>query len=191
MRFELYVAARYLKAKRRQAVVGVVTAISVAGVAAGVAALIIALAITNGMRRDLQDRLLGATSHVDLMRVEADGIRDWRPLLDALRQAASRHRRRAGNLRTSAGFARPARRLRAHQRHHPRRRANGQQPARHHHLRLGKGPEPRRSQPDAQPFPAKAQPTRPIRPSCSAKTLPRQSARRWATACWSPARRAS
>ena len=52
MRFELFVAARYLKAKRRQAVVGVVTAISVAGVTAGVAALIIALAITNGMRRD-------------------------------------------------------------------------------------------------------------------------------------------
>jgi lipoprotein-releasing system permease protein len=85
MRFELYLAARYLKAKRRQAVVGVVTAISVAGVAAGVAALIIALAITNGMRRDLQDRLLGASAHVDLMRVEADGIRDWQPLIERLR----------------------------------------------------------------------------------------------------------
>jgi lipoprotein-releasing system permease protein len=85
MRFELFLAARYLKAKRRQAVVGVVTAISVAGVAAGVAALIIALAITNGMRRDLEDRLLGSSAHVDLMRVESDGIRDWRPLLERLR----------------------------------------------------------------------------------------------------------
>jgi lipoprotein-releasing system permease protein len=85
MRFELFLAARYLKAKRRQAVVGVVTTISIAGVAAGVAALIIALAITNGMRRDLQDRLLGASAHVDLMRVEADGIRDWQPLLNRLR----------------------------------------------------------------------------------------------------------
>jgi lipoprotein-releasing system permease protein len=85
MRFELYVAARYLKAKRRQAVVGVVTGISVAGVAAGVAALIIALAITNGMRRDLQDRLLGSTAHVQLMRVKDDGIRNWRPLVERLR----------------------------------------------------------------------------------------------------------
>ena len=85
MRFELYVAARYLRAKRRQAVVGVVTAISIAGVAAGVAALIIALAITNGMRRDLQDRLLGASAHVDLMRIQSDGIRDWPPLLERLR----------------------------------------------------------------------------------------------------------
>jgi lipoprotein-releasing system permease protein len=84
MRFELFIAARYLRAKRRQAVVGVITAISVAGVAAGVAALIIALAITNGMRRDLQDRLLGSTSHVDLMRVAGDGIRDWRPMVARL-----------------------------------------------------------------------------------------------------------
>ncbi len=85
MKFELFLAARYLKAKRRQAVVGVVTVISIAGVAAGVAALIIALAITNGMRRDLQDRLLGSSAHVQLMRVNNDGIRDWRPLLDRMR----------------------------------------------------------------------------------------------------------
>ncbi len=84
MRFELYVAARYLKAKRRQAVVGVVTAISIAGVAAGVAALIIALAITNGMQRDLQDRLVDSSAHVQLMRVKNDGIHDWQPLLARL-----------------------------------------------------------------------------------------------------------
>ena len=86
MRFELFIAARYLRAKRRQAVVGVITAISVIGVAAGVASLIIALAVTNGMRRDLQERLVGSTSHVDLMRVAGDGIRDWRALLARLRQ---------------------------------------------------------------------------------------------------------
>jgi lipoprotein-releasing system permease protein len=86
MRFEFFLAMRYLRAKRRQAVVGVVTAISIAGVAAGVAALIIALAITNGMRRDLQDRLLGNSAHVQLMRVQADGIRNWQPLFDRLRR---------------------------------------------------------------------------------------------------------
>jgi len=85
MRFELFIAARYLRAKRRQAVVGVITAISVVGVAAGVASLIIALAITNGMRRDLQDRLVGSSAHVMLMRISDDGIRDWRPLLTRLR----------------------------------------------------------------------------------------------------------
>ena len=86
MRFELFVAVRYLRAKRRQAVVGVITVISILGVAAGVASLIIALAITNGMRRDLQDRLLGSTAHVQLMRVASDGIRDWRSLTARLQQ---------------------------------------------------------------------------------------------------------
>jgi lipoprotein-releasing system permease protein len=85
MRFEFFVAARYLRAKRRQAVVGVITVISIAGVAVGVASLIIALAITNGMRRDLQSRLLSSTAHVELMRVQNDGIRDWRELTDNLR----------------------------------------------------------------------------------------------------------
>jgi lipoprotein-releasing system permease protein len=84
VRFELFIAARYLRARRRQAVVGLVTGISVLGVAAGVASLIIALAITNGMRRDLQERLIGATSHVQLMRTAGDGIRDWRPLMQRL-----------------------------------------------------------------------------------------------------------
>ncbi|MBS1806023.1 MAG: ABC transporter permease [Acidobacteria bacterium] len=85
MRFELFVAARYLKAKRRQAVVGVVTGISIAGVTAGVAALIIALAITNGMRRDMQDRLIDSSAHVQLMRTDQNqGIHNWRPLLERL-----------------------------------------------------------------------------------------------------------
>src|SRR5580700_2956014 len=84
MRFELFVASRYLRAKRRQAVIGVITGISIAGVAAGVASLVVALAINNGFRQDLQDRLLGSTSHINLLRVEADGIRNWRPLLSQL-----------------------------------------------------------------------------------------------------------
>src|SRR6202162_3057760 len=86
MRFELFIAARYLRAKRRQAVIGVITGISIAGVAAGVASLIIALAINNGFRQDLQNRLLGSTSHVQLLRVESDGIRDWQPLLARLQK---------------------------------------------------------------------------------------------------------
>jgi lipoprotein-releasing system permease protein len=84
MRFELFVATRYLRAKRRQALIGVITAISIVGVTAGVASLIVALAINNGFRQDLQDRLLGSSAHVQLMRVENDGIRDWPTLLPKL-----------------------------------------------------------------------------------------------------------
>ncbi len=86
MRFELFVATRYLRAKRRQAVVGIITAISIAGVTAGVASLIVALAINNGFRQDLQSRLLGASSNVNLLRVADDGIRDWPPLMTRLSQ---------------------------------------------------------------------------------------------------------
>src|ERR1700723_4784951 len=84
MRFELFIASRYLKAKRRQAFIGIITAISILGVAAGVASLVIALAINNGFRQDLQDRLLGSTSHVNLLRIQSDGIQDWRALMDRL-----------------------------------------------------------------------------------------------------------
>jgi len=84
MRFELFVATRYLRAKRRQAFIGVITGISVAGVAAGVASLVVALAINNGFRQDLQNRLLGSTSHVNLLRIQSDGISNWRLLMDRL-----------------------------------------------------------------------------------------------------------
>jgi lipoprotein-releasing system permease protein len=84
MRFELFIATRYLRAKRRQAFIGVITAISILGVAAGVASLIVALAINNGFRQDLQQRLLGSTSHVSLLRVQSDGIKDWPALLERL-----------------------------------------------------------------------------------------------------------
>ena len=78
MRFEFLIASRYLRAKRRQAVIGVITLISIIGVAAGVASLIIALAITNGFSQDLQNRLLASTADVNLMRVANDGICNWK-----------------------------------------------------------------------------------------------------------------
>ena len=84
MNFELFIARRYLRAKRRQAVIGIITVISIVGVAAGVASLVIALAINNGFRQDLQDRLLGSSSHVNLLRVESDGIKNWQALTEKL-----------------------------------------------------------------------------------------------------------
>jgi len=84
MRFELFIATRYLRAKRRQAFIGIITGISILGVAAGVASLIVALAINNGFRQDLQERLIGSTSHVSLLRVADDGIKDWPPLVARL-----------------------------------------------------------------------------------------------------------
>ncbi len=84
MRFELFIASRYLRAKRRQAFIGIITGISVIGVAAGVASLVVALAINNGFRQDLQKRLLGSTSHISLQRIADDGIKDWPAVMDRL-----------------------------------------------------------------------------------------------------------
>ncbi|HUZ48029.1 MAG TPA: lipoprotein-releasing ABC transporter permease subunit [Terriglobia bacterium] len=80
MRFELFVALRYLKAKRRQAAISVITAISVVGVMAGVAALVVALAINNGFREELENKLLGATSNINLLRAQNDGIQHYEEL---------------------------------------------------------------------------------------------------------------
>jgi len=86
MRFEFFIASRYLRAKRKQAVIGVITGLSIAGVAAGVASLVVALAVNNGFRQDLQDRLLGSTSHINLLRTLGDGMHDWRPLMERLQK---------------------------------------------------------------------------------------------------------
>jgi len=67
VRFELFVALRYLRAKRKQAVVSIVTLISIVGVTAGVMALLVALALNTGMQEEFQNRILGVTSHINLL----------------------------------------------------------------------------------------------------------------------------
>ena len=85
--FELFIATRYLRAKRKQAVISVITVISIAGVAAGVAALVIGIAINNGFRDTLQRSLLGATAHVMILEKDPDqGIANWAELDPKLRQ---------------------------------------------------------------------------------------------------------
>jgi lipoprotein-releasing system permease protein len=84
MTFEFFMALRYLKAKRRQAAISIITVISVLGVTAGVCALVIALAINNGFREELEKSLLGATADINLVRKENDGIRNYDQLAHRL-----------------------------------------------------------------------------------------------------------
>jgi lipoprotein-releasing system permease protein len=85
--FELFIARRYLRAKRKQVVISVITLISVIGVAAGVMALVIALAINNGFRDTLQRNLLGATAHVSVLEKEpGTGIEHWELMAPKLAQ---------------------------------------------------------------------------------------------------------
>jgi lipoprotein-releasing system permease protein len=86
--FELFVARRYLKARRKEAVISVITAISIVGVSAGVMALIIALAVNNGFHNTLQRNLLAAMAHISVRAKEnADsGIDHWEEMTERIRK---------------------------------------------------------------------------------------------------------
>jgi lipoprotein-releasing system permease protein len=81
MKFEWFVARRYLRSPYRPAVLRLVTAFSILGVAAGVATLVIALSMNTGFRETLQDRLLGVKAHVSLARPGTGGIRNYEALI--------------------------------------------------------------------------------------------------------------
>lgn len=81
--FEFFIAGRYLRARRKEKVVSVITVISVIGVTAGVAALIISLAVSRGFQNTLQRNMLAATAHVNILSKDpGQGIADWRSLLE-------------------------------------------------------------------------------------------------------------
>jgi lipoprotein-releasing system permease protein len=76
VRFELFVALRYLLARRKQAFISLISLISTIGVAVGVMALVIALALMTGLQGELRDRILGSTAHVYVWKT--GGITDYR-----------------------------------------------------------------------------------------------------------------
>ena len=75
MPFELFLALRYLVARRKQAFLSLISVISTVGVAVGVMALIIALALMTGLQGELRDRIVGASPHIYLWKV-GEGLTD-------------------------------------------------------------------------------------------------------------------
>jgi lipoprotein-releasing system permease protein len=82
--FELHVALRYLLARRKQALISVISLISAVGVMVGVMALVIALALMTGLQDELRDRILGSTAHIYVFK--GDGLRDYRADIRVLRR---------------------------------------------------------------------------------------------------------
>jgi lipoprotein-releasing system permease protein len=66
MPYEFFISKRYLRAKRKQVFVSIITFISIFGIFLGVAALIIVLAVMNGFETDLRTKILGIKSHIEL-----------------------------------------------------------------------------------------------------------------------------
>ncbi len=85
--FEWFVAWRYLRARRKQTVISVVTLISILGVTAGVSAMIVALSISSGFRENLQDKLLKGTAHLNVKPVlSSEGIENPAELTSRIRE---------------------------------------------------------------------------------------------------------
>jgi lipoprotein-releasing system permease protein len=78
MRYELFIALRYLKAKRKQALISLVTGISIIGITLGVAALIISVSLMSGFQEEIQDKILGATAHILVYPNEGNLLMNWR-----------------------------------------------------------------------------------------------------------------
>ncbi|MFC1837263.1 lipoprotein-releasing ABC transporter permease subunit [Thermodesulfobacteriota bacterium] len=79
MRYEWFISLRYLKTKRRQGFISLITVISIAGVAVGVMALIVVLAVMTGFTESLRDKILGINSHIVIQKL-GSGITDYREL---------------------------------------------------------------------------------------------------------------
>ena len=83
--YQLFVAVRYLRSKKKHKGISFNTAISIGGVAVGVMALLVVLSVMSGFREDLQKKILGANSHAIVLSYTGS-IRDYRPLLDKVKE---------------------------------------------------------------------------------------------------------
>src|SRR5687767_14041009 len=86
MSFELFVALRYLLARRKQAFISLISLISVLGVMVGVTALLIALALMTGLQGELRDRIVGSAAHVYVFKSGGAGLTDYDAEVAKLRQ---------------------------------------------------------------------------------------------------------
>ncbi|HMV50848.1 MAG TPA: ABC transporter permease [Blastocatellia bacterium] len=86
MAYELFIALRYLRAKRKQTAVSVITAVAITGITIGVASLIVAQALIGGFRRNVQEKILQGTDHLNLLKEDNSGIENYRELIGRIRQ---------------------------------------------------------------------------------------------------------
>jgi lipoprotein-releasing system permease protein len=85
MPYELFIGLRYLKAKRKQFFISIITIISIAGVFLGVMALIIVLAVMNGFETDIKEKILGTYSHIVLLKHGEGGISNYPALIEQVK----------------------------------------------------------------------------------------------------------
>jgi lipoprotein-releasing system permease protein len=82
MRFETFVASRYLRGKRKNRFVSLITIISVAGVSVGVMTLIVVMAVMTGFDEALQDSIIGNRAHLAVVNKGLYPMIDWQDAID-------------------------------------------------------------------------------------------------------------
>ena len=82
-RFELMVASRYLRSRREDGFVSVIAGFSLVGIALGVATLIIVMAVMNGYREDIMDRILGVNGHISIQRYDRT-LKNYQSIVDSI-----------------------------------------------------------------------------------------------------------
>src|SRR3989304_5883471 len=85
MSYELFIAFRYLKAKRKQTFISVITFISILGVVVGVTALIVVLSVMTGFEDDLRDKILGVNAHLVVMEL-GRGTKEYRQVVEKVKK---------------------------------------------------------------------------------------------------------
>src|SRR5438874_6508442 len=84
--FEWMIALRYLRARRQESFVSVIAGFSLVGIALGVATLIIVMAVMNGFRHDILDRMLGLNGHINIYPAGRESmITDWEPMTQMIK----------------------------------------------------------------------------------------------------------
>lgn len=83
--FELFVARRYLRSRRKTGFINTITYISIVGVAIGVAALIIVLSVMNGFESEVRERIIGFDTHVRLRTFHDQGVDNWQEIQNDIR----------------------------------------------------------------------------------------------------------
>ena len=86
MKFEFFIAKRYLIKGRKNSFISIISLVSIIGIAIGVAALIIALALINGFQGDIQDKILNSTAHLMISNMMEEGIENYQPLIEKIKQ---------------------------------------------------------------------------------------------------------
>jgi len=82
--YELFIARRYLKSRRKTGFINTISYISILGVTIGVAALIIVLSVMNGFESEVRDRILGFDTHIRLRTYHDQGIEDYRSVQEKI-----------------------------------------------------------------------------------------------------------